>query len=57
MTRAERHALLGDEIVAHIHDLVRQAPEPDDELVDKLRRIMTNPAGHVPAPRPAADAA
>lgn len=57
MTRAERHALLGPEIVAHIHDLVREAPEPDDALVDKLRRIMTNPAGHVPAPRPAADAA
>lgn len=57
MTREERLALLGPEIIAHIHARVAEAPEPDDELVEKLRRIMTRPAGHVPAPRPAADAA
>lgn len=57
MTREERHALLGPEIVAHIHACVKAAPEPSDEVVARLRRIMTRPAGRVPAPRPAAEAA
>ena len=56
MTRAERLAILGPEAVAHIHARAKQAPEPSDELVDKLRRIMTSPAGEIPAPRPAATA-
>jgi hypothetical protein len=53
VTREERRALLGDEVIAAIHERVRQAPEPPDEVVEKLRRIMTNPAGEIPAPRPA----
>lgn len=63
MTRAERLAILGPATVARIRERVRQAPEPSDELVEKLRRIMTNPAGEIPAPRqvsaagPVADAA
>ena len=63
MTREERRAILGDEVIAAIHARVKEAPEPSDELVEELRRIMTNPAGPVPeAPpatcvRPAADAA
>lgn len=63
MTRDERLALLGPEIVAHIHQCVDAAPDPSPELVDDLRRIMTHPAGSAPAPapaasvRPAADAA
>lgn len=63
MTREERHALLGPEIVAWIHERVKEAPEPSPELVDDLRRIMTNPGGAIPAPRaadsvrPVADAA
>lgn len=63
MTREERRSLLGDEVIAEIHERVRQAPEPPDEVVEKLRRIMTRPAGTIPAPRPtytarpAADAA
>lgn len=56
MTREERHALLGPEIVAHIHECVDAAPDPSPEVVAHLRRIMTNPAGTVPAPRPAAHA-
>jgi hypothetical protein len=35
---------------------VKEAPEPSDELVEELRRIMTNPAGEIPAPRPAVTA-
>ncbi|NEY33033.1 hypothetical protein GTU99_12665 [Streptomyces sp. PRKS01-65] len=62
MTRDERRALLGDAIIAHIHERVAQAPEPDDELVEDLRRIMTRPGGAAPessatAVRPAAKAA
>lgn len=56
MTREERLAILGPETVAAIHARVKEAPEPSDEVVEKLRRIMTNPAGEIPAPRPAPDA-
>lgn len=56
MTRDERLALLGPEVVAHIHECVDAAPDPTPELVAKLRRIMTNPAGEIPAPRPAVTA-
>lgn len=63
MTREERHALLGPDVLAEIRERVAQAPEPSDEVVEKLRRIMTRPAGLVSqaAPMrdtpPAADAA
>lgn len=57
MTRDERRAILGDDVIAHIHELVDDAPPPSPELVEELRRIMTRPAGVVPEPRPAADAA
>lgn len=53
MTREERHAILGPDVVARIHARVKEAPEPSDELVEELRRIMTNPAGEIPASRPA----
>lgn len=56
MTREQRLAILGPATVAAIHARVKQAPEPSDELVEKLRRIMTNPAGDIPAPRPAVTA-
>lgn len=48
MIREERHALLGPDAVARIHARVKEAPEPSDELVEDLRRIMTRPAGPVP---------
>lgn len=53
----ERRAILGDDVLAHIDNLVEAAPEPSPEVVEKLRRIMTRPAGAIPEPRPAADAA
>jgi hypothetical protein len=53
MTREERLAILGPKTVAAIKARVALAPEPTDELVDELRRIMTNPGGRIPAPRPA----
>lgn len=56
MTREERHAILGPATVAAIHARVKEAPEPSDELVEKLRRIMTNPGGEIPLPRPAVSA-
>ncbi|MGW5123211.1 hypothetical protein ACWEQ7_03945 [Streptomyces sp. NPDC004069] len=55
MTREERRALLGDDVIAHIHARVAKAPEPTDELVEELRRIMTHPAGEIPALRPTED--
>jgi hypothetical protein len=57
MTREERLAILGPDTVASIHARVKEAPEPSDELVAELRRIMTRPAGEVPQRTPAADAA
>ena len=56
MTREERLAILGPETVAKIRARVALAPEPSDELVERLRRIMTNPGGEIPAPRPADEA-
>jgi hypothetical protein len=44
MTDEERRALLGDEIIAHIREVVDAAPEPDAETVDKLRRLLARPA-------------
>lgn len=52
MDREERRRILGDEVIAYIHARVAEAPEPSDELVAKLRRIMTNPGGAVPKRRP-----
>lgn len=52
MTREERRALLGDDVIKHIHARVQEAPEPSAELVEELRRIMTRPAHHVPELRP-----
>lgn len=47
MTREERLAILGPDIVAAIHARVKLAPEPSDELVARLRRIMTRPVGGI----------
>ncbi|GGR70765.1 MULTISPECIES: hypothetical protein [Streptomyces] len=57
MTREERRALLGDDVIAHIHERVAEAPEPSDEVVEKLRRIMTRPGHHTLNPPLAARAA
>ncbi|MFI0268622.1 hypothetical protein [Streptomyces luteogriseus] len=57
MTAAERRALLGDDVIAHIHECVAAAPEPTPEVVESLRRILTHPAGCIAEPAPAADAA
>ncbi|MEU5595724.1 hypothetical protein [Streptomyces sp. NPDC020298] len=56
MTREERLAILGPETVAAIRARVALAPEPTDELVEELRRIMTRPGGAAPQPRPTDDA-
>lgn len=53
MNREERRAILGDEVIARIHARVAEAPEPSDELVETLRRIMTRPAGEIPKAKPA----
>ncbi|MGR4883997.1 hypothetical protein ACIPUC_31895 [Streptomyces sp. LARHCF249] len=44
MNRAERRALLGDEMIEYIHRRVAEAPPPDAELIAALRPILTNPA-------------
>jgi hypothetical protein len=46
--REERLAILGLEVAAYVHELVKAAPEPTPEVVEKLRRIMTNSARAVP---------
>ncbi|MFJ4924064.1 hypothetical protein [Streptomyces sp. NPDC088736] len=55
MTRAERLAILGPETVAAIKARVALAPEPPEELVEELRRIIFSPARELPAPQPATD--
>jgi hypothetical protein len=39
MDREERRRILGDEVIAHIHARVAEAPEPSPEVVEELRRI------------------
>ncbi|NUS79129.1 MAG: hypothetical protein HOV70_23420 [Streptomyces sp.] len=56
MTREKRHALLGADVLAEIRERVAEAPDPTDELVEELRRIMTRPAGLVPQAAPAGEA-
>lgn len=48
MTPAERRRLLGDDFIAHIHELVAAAPPPTPEVIAELRRIFTQPAGDIP---------
>ncbi|MCX4703933.1 hypothetical protein [Streptomyces sp. NBC_01373] len=55
MTREERRAILGDDVIAQIHDRVDLAPDPSPELVEELRRIWTG--GRIPQSRPASAAA
>ena len=56
MTREERRALLGDDVIAHIHDLVEAAPEPGPELISRLRLILAPAAARLQA-RKASEAA
>ncbi|MFH9248180.1 hypothetical protein ACH4LK_22460 [Streptomyces lydicus] len=42
MTPAERRALLGDELIAHIRKEVAAAPPPTRELIARLRPILTS---------------
>lgn len=63
MTREERRALLGDDVIAHIHAEVAAAPEPGPELISRLRLILAPAASRLQArktteaPVAAADAA
>jgi hypothetical protein len=57
MTREERLAILGPEIIAEIDAAVEAAPEPTPELVEKLRRIMAHPGRRDRPVRPAPRAA
>lgn len=58
MTAAERRALLGDAVIEQIHERVAEAPEPTADVIAKLRRILTRPAGEpgisIPAREPRA---
>ncbi|MFD8722367.1 hypothetical protein ACFV2H_31420 [Streptomyces sp. NPDC059629] len=58
LTPAEkRRAILGDEVIAHIHACVDAAPDPTPELVAELRRIMAHPGRRRRQARPPAKAA
>ncbi|MEE4598283.1 hypothetical protein V2J94_41680 [Streptomyces sp. DSM 41524] len=51
MTPAERRALLGDDVIDHIHREVEEAlaeAPPTPEVLAALRRILTRPAGRLP---------
>lgn len=51
MTSAERQALLGEDVLAHLDALVDAAPEPTPEVVEALRRIFATPLGGKPTTR------
>jgi hypothetical protein len=59
MTREQRRSLLGDAVIAQIHERVAQAPAPGSEVIDELRPILARPAGRAvrAVSRPAAEAA
>jgi hypothetical protein len=40
MREEERQRLLGDDVIATIRARVQQAPEPPDETVEALRRVL-----------------
>jgi hypothetical protein len=40
MSPEERRRILGDDVIAHIHARVAQAPPPPPEVIDRLRRIL-----------------
>jgi len=44
VTRAERLAILGAEVIARCEAEADAAPPPDAELIAALRPILTNPA-------------
>jgi hypothetical protein len=52
---AQWRALLGDDVLAEIHDRVQATPElsPEDHL-DDLRHILARPAGRPTSEAPAA---
>lgn len=49
MTREQRRALLGDAVIAHIHNLVEATPEPGPELISRLRLILAPAAARLQA--------
>jgi hypothetical protein len=53
MTREERRAILGDQVIAELHKRVDLAPDPSPELVEELRRIWTAPREAATSERPA----
>ncbi|MGY5048233.1 hypothetical protein ACWDE0_21775 [Streptomyces sp. 900105755] len=57
MTDAERLAILGPDVIASIRARVKEAPEPSDEVVEKLRRIVAHPGRRTRPVRPAPRAA
>lgn len=57
MTREERLALLGPDVIARIRREAAAAPPMPPELVDALRPILTNPAYPAPGPADSASAA
>lgn len=53
---AQWRALLGDDVIAEIHDRVQATPELTPEDLDDLRRVLARPAGRPAAEAPAAAA-
>lgn len=54
---AQWRALLGDDVIAEIHDRVQATPELTPEDLDDLRRVLARPAGRPTSETPASAAA
>jgi hypothetical protein len=57
MTREQRRTLLGDTVIAQIHERVGETPAPGPEVIAELRHVFARPAGRTAKKRPAAKAA
>lgn len=51
MSPEERRALLGDDVIEHIRKEVAAAPPPPQDVIDRLRLILTRPGGRTQAAR------
>lgn len=58
MTDEERRLILGDDVIAHINEVVDAAPDPTPEAIEEIRKYLTsNGLLQAPLPAPAAKAA
>lgn len=51
MSPEERRRLLGDDVIEHLRAEVEAAPAPPQDVIARLRLILTRPGGRLPTAR------